>query len=273
MANRNRLGAIGLLLAAAVTASCGGDSSTETSALRARIDAQSAEIESLRRAAKESEARMRLLEERVAAAPAAAAQAPAPAAAKPGNAGAGTPGAADAPDAAVVTPDTVAAFFESEAGKQRLREALAAEEKRKSEAADREQHDRMVGFIKERISGTLSEQLGLDATQQQTLITVATDTMDRMGEVWRGMREARGDPALFAQAREKSQEIRKQAMDKVQQALTAEQYNKLQDVMGDGGAGLLFGGRGMGLGPGAGDRGTGGPAAPATGGGAPQGPR
>jgi hypothetical protein len=250
MANRSPIRACGLLLGAAALASCGGgDASAETAALRGRIDAQSAEIEALRKSARESDARMRLLEEKVAAAPAvASAQAPAGAAVVAKAAPPGATGAAAAP-APSPAAEAVAAFLDTEEGRLKIREAMQAEEKRKAEAAEKEQHDRMVGFIKERITGTLTEQLGLDATQQQTLITVASDTMDRMTEVWRGMRDARGDPNFFAQAREKSQEIRKQAMDKVQQALTAEQYNKLQDVLNDGGSGLLFGG-GRGMGPG-----------------------
>ncbi len=257
MANRNAVVTAGLFLgaAAAALAGCGGgDSSGETASLRAKLEAQSAEIEALRRGAKDQDARFRLMEEKLAAeGPARAAAARAPAVLRkpgvPGDPAApGTPEGA-APAEASPSAEAVASYLDTEAGRLKIREAMQAEEKRRAAQADQDQHDRMVGFIKERVTGTLAEQLGLDSTQQQTVITVATDTMDKMTEIWRGARDARGDATYFAQAREKTQEVRQQAMDKLQQSLTVDQFNKLQDILNEGGGGgmlLGLGARGLG---------------------------
>lgn len=286
MADRAGFGAGGVLLCAAASAfaGCGGgDTSGETAELRAKLEAQSTEIDALKKAVKDQDARFRLLEEKVSAvgpAGAAARHAAAggkPAATKPAAPGApadpGSPGTAASEDAAPSpSAEAVASYLDTEAGRQKIRDAMQAEEKRRAAQLEQDQHDRMVGFIKERVTGTLAEQLGLDSNQQQTVITVATDAMDKVTEIWRGARDARGDASYFAQAREKTLEVRQQAMDKLQQSLSVDQYNKLQDIMNEGGAGMLFGGaggRGIG-GMGGGGQG-GGPAGGGPAGGAPGG--
>ncbi len=242
--------AAGLLLGAAALAGCGGgDSSAETAALRARLEAQAAEIDALRKAAQEQDARFRLMEERLAAeGPARAAAA----AGKPGAAPAAVPGApADGKAAAPASPATeaVAAYLETEAGKEKIREAMQAEEKRRAAVAEQEQKERQATFLKEWVTGTLTAQLGLDTAQQEAVIAVAGDAAEKMAEVWRGWRDARQDPNFLANARTKSQEIRQQAMDKLSKTLSTDQYNKLQDVLNEPGrGGILLGGGGRGFG-------------------------
>jgi hypothetical protein len=115
----------------------------------------------------------------------------------------------------------------------------------------------MVGFVKERVTGYLTEQLNLDTAQQQAVLAVAVETTEKLGEIWKVMRENRGDPAALAQAREKTSELRQQAVEKIQQSLTVDQFNKFQEIMDKGGGGFLTGGFGGGA-PGAGTGGAGG---------------
>jgi hypothetical protein len=235
-----------MLLGAILLAGCtGGASDPGTGPLKARLDAQAAEIEALRKTVKEVEARSRLLEERLSAsAPrAGAAAAAAPAAAPADEA----PSAGPSP-AETAANRSMAEYLETDTGRQKLAEAVELAEKRRAEKTEAEQKERIQGFIKERVNGYLTEQLALDTAQQQTVLAVALETTEKMGEIWRGMRETRGDPSQFAQAREKSNEIRQQAVEKIQQALTVDQFNKFQDLMNEGGA-FLFGAGGRG-GPG-----------------------
>lgn len=233
---------VGLLLGAAALAACsdgGGDGGTAV--LRAKVEAQAAEIDALRKAAKDMDARARAIEERLSAAR------PTPAA------GPSSPKAAEgqvpsADDPVTPTTETVAAFLDTEQGRQKLVEAMEVAEKRRTEKADQDQRDRMMGLVKERVTGYLTEQLNLDTAQQQAVLAVAVDTTEKMTEVWRGMRDARGDAAALTQAREKSNEIRQQAVDKIQQALTVDQFNKFQEIMNEGGGGFLMGGGRGGMG-------------------------
>ena len=262
------------LLGAAALGGCGdgADPARATAELRAKVEAQAAEVESLRKGLREMEARSRVLEERLAATrpPAGTAAAPAPAG-RPGSPEGKGPVAAPPAAEGPLPPsaEAVAAYLDTDQGRLKIREAMQAEERRREEQTRQERREQALSLIKERVAGPLTEQLGLDSNQQQTVITVAADTMEKMEEIWRGARDARGDPNFFQQAREKTTEVRQQALDKLQQALTVDQYNKLQEIMneGGGGAGMLLGGRGMG-------GGFGGPGGgPPAGGGAGQGGR
>jgi hypothetical protein len=239
-----------------VLAGCGGadGSSRAVADLRSRVEAQSAEIDSMRREIGDLRAKTRLLEEGAAARPASDGTV---AGAKPG-----VPGSAEAPSAgeetgaATVPPspteESVAAFLETTEGQKRLESAVAAYEKRRQEEAARERRERLKTMIEERVKGALTERLGLDSQQQQSLIRISTDAAERAEEIWSSLRDARNDPAAFAQVREKSQQIRTDAMTQVQQTLTVDQYNKFQEVMAEGGGMGFFGGgdRGRGFGGG-----------------------
>jgi hypothetical protein len=219
-----------LLLGAAALAGCSdGGSDAGVAVLRAKVEAQAGEIEALKRSAKEMDARARLLEERLSAA-------------KPAPAATVAPAPAEAPVAGEETTGAVAAFLETEQGRQKLVEAMEAAEKRRAAQTEKEQRDRMLSIVKERVTGYLTEQLNLDTAQQQTVLAVAADATERTMEVWRGMRENRGDAAAFTQAREKSNEIRQEAVDKIQQALTVDQFNRFQEILNEGGGGLFLGG-------------------------------
>ncbi len=262
MARRSTARSSLLLLGAAALAGCsGGGPDSGTAVLRAKVEAQAAEIEALKKAARDMDARARALEERLSAS---SAPAKAPAAGAPSPAMEPRVPDADGPAGSPAT-EAVAAFLESEQGRQRLVEAMESAERRRAEKADQEQRDRMAGFVKERVTGYLTEQLGLDAAQQQTVLTVALETTEKMGEIWRGMRESRGDPAALAQVREKTGEIRQQAVDRIQQALTVDQFTKFQEILNEGGGGFLMGGGRGGMG-GFGGGAPGGGAAPAGGG-------
>jgi len=242
-----------LLLGAAALAGCSdGGSDSGTAALREKVEAQASEIEALKKASRDMDARARAIEERLSAVRAGHEGSRA-AGRMAGSADVAPDAAADgmapAPDAATTpTTEAVASFLETEQGKQKLAEAMEAAEKRRAKKADQETRDRMMSFVKERVTGYLTEQLGLDANQQQSVLAVAVDTTEKMTEVWRGAREARGDPAFFTAAREKTTEIRQQAVDKIQQALTVDQFTKFQEIMNDGGGGFLMGGGRGGMG-------------------------
>jgi hypothetical protein len=239
-----RVHALASAALALAAAGCGpGDGSDRAMAdLRSRVEAQAAEMESLRRQLAETDARARLLEER-----AAAATPPVPGAAAPASSAAPAAGPAEAAKEAAPAPDasSTEAYFESESGRQRLEAALEAVERRRQEQAAKERRERTRAMIEERVKGTLTERLGLDAQQQQTVLRVAVEAAERAEELFAGLREGRGDPSAFAQAREKGQQIRNDAMGQLQQALTVDQYNKLQEVMAEDRGGFLgFGGRG-----------------------------
>jgi hypothetical protein len=251
MAPRAAAAAI-LVLAAAVPAGCGAEdgSARAVADLRSKADAQAAEIEALRREVADLAARARLLEERAASATGPAGPA-APAAAGPGPAG-GAPDAAEGGGIPAPADGEIAEYLATPEGRKRIEDAVTAVENRRREEAAKERRDRLRAMIEERVKGQLAERLGLDSQQQQTLIRVSTDAAERYEEVWSTLRDARNDPAAITQAREKAGQIRADAMNEVQQALTVDQYNKLQEVMAEGGmGGFLGGGRGFG-GPGGG---------------------
>lgn len=253
-----------LLGGAALLASCGGadaDLVRQQSALRSRSEAQAAEIEELKAELKRLGERSRTLEESLAARGASPASGRAAGAAVP--AGDGAPAGEAAPgSAAPLGPlgEEVASFIESEAGKEKLRAFLREEEVRKEEEERRQQRVRTENFIRERVTGYLTEQLNLTAEQQGRVIDIAMEAADRLGETWRMPRGGGMDPTAFAGMREKTEEVRKEAMDKLSQALTVDQFAKLQEL---GPAALMMGG------PGRGGFGGGGPGAP---GAAPGGP-
>ncbi len=241
-----------LLGAAALLCACSGgneDVIRQQGELRSKLETQNAEVEALRSRVKDLESRSRSLEEQVAAVGIARPAAPAPAAAAPGE---GAPGEADA--AAGDATAEAASFLDSEAGKEKLREFLKEEEVRKEEADRRQMEERMDAAVKDRVTGYLTEQLNLTPDQQGRVIDIASEAARRMGEVWRGARGGPGAPgaapADFQGMREKTDEIRKDAMDKLSQALTVDQYNKLEEL----GPGAFIGGGRGGFG--------GGPAAP-----------
>jgi hypothetical protein len=235
-----------------------------------KVETQAAEIDSLGRQVRLLEARSKAVEEQVnarAGAPATAKSAPA----KPAEGETGAPAGPEPLTGEVaVTAEAVGTFLDTEQGRQRIREAVAAEDRRKQEEARAQRREQTMSFIKERVTGSLAEALGLDAKQQQTVITIAADTMERMEEIWRGARDGgQGNPQFFADARQKATEVMTQTQEKLQQALTADQYTKLQELNAEGNG--LMPGRGFGgLGGfgGGGGRGPGG----GGGGGAPQAP-
>jgi hypothetical protein len=231
-------------LAAAAAGGCAGEGDGRATAeLRGRVEAQSKEVADLRDAMKAMDARNRLLEERLAAAPGSRPAAPAAG----GPAAAGAPAAADGaePAAEAAAPDpfalSAAEWIDSEPGKQKLRDFLAAEEKRKAEIAEQERRDQALAFLKERVAGTLAEQLNLDAKQQQAVITVAMDARDRLTEIWRGARDGRADPAFFQTAREKTQQIRQESLDQLSKSLSTDQVEKLAEMAAGRDGGFLFG--------------------------------
>ncbi len=269
------LAARAIALPAAALGGCDDDGARrEVAELRAKVESRTAEADALVRRVKELEARSRSLEEQVASL---SLRPGAPAAAKAPRTGAP---AAPGEEAAVATPDAsapaapgdVAAYFDTEAGKQKLRDFLQAEERARDQRNQQAVREQMETSIRDRVTGALTEQLGLDRRQQDALVAIAVDTMDKMGEVWRGARDARNDPNFMVTARDKTQQIRQDALDRVAQALTAEQNSKFLEIQAD--RNLL--GRGMGpMGP---DIGVGGGAGgrfrgPDQGGGAPSPPR
>jgi hypothetical protein len=255
-----------VLLPAAVAAGCGvEDRGPQVEALQGRIQSQATEIAALRDTVNALDKRARVLEEQAAAARAAAAkEAPKPAADGATSKDAPAASGEAVPDS---PGDAVATFLDTDRGRQKIRDMIQAEEKRRAEEGDQQRREQFMTYIKDRVAGYWTEQLGLDSTQQEAVVKIASEAMDRMGEIWRGMRDARNDPNFATTAREKTQEIVAQAQEKLQQTLTVEQYNKFQEL--SPGGGLLFGGRGGMGGPGfGGGGGGGGPGAP---GGAPRG--
>jgi len=250
--------AIALAAPLALLAGCGGGdvSSRAVADLRSKVEAQSAEIEGLRKQVGDLRAKTRLLEEATAARGPSAEDGAAPAGGAPAEAGA-TDAAEPADPAAAASPTeaSVIAFLDTPEGRKRLESAVEAHEKRRQEDAARERRERVKAMIEERVKGTLTERLGLDSQQQQSLIRISTDAAEKAEEIWASMRDGRNDPTVFAQAREKGQQIRTDAMNQVQQTLTVDQYNKFQEVMAEGGMGFFGGGdrggRGWGGGGGA----------------------
>jgi len=237
------LAGAGLLLAA-----CGGpdaDVIRQQGELRSRLEAQSAEVEGLRGRVKELEARSRALEEQVAAVGLPRTAAPAAPGAAPSAAAAGTPVDPGTEGGSAETPAAdVAALLESEEGKEKLRAFLLAEETRKREADRKQRREQMETRIRDRVSGYLTEQLNLTQDQQARVTEIAVDTMDRVGEVWRSARDGGGGGQQpdFQAMRDRTEEIRREAMDQLSQALTVDQYNKLQELGPS--MGLMPGGRG-----------------------------
>ena len=234
------------LAAVLLAAGCGsGDGSDRAVAdLRSRVEAQSAEMDALKKRLADAEARSRLLEERAGAAgPTVTVASAVGASAKAPDAAAATE-AKDAAAAPAPTPEATDEYFDSETGRKRIEAAVEAVERRRQEQAAKERRERVRTMIEERVKGTLTERLGLDAQQQQTVIRVATDAAEKVEDLFAGMRDNR-DPAAFVQAREKGTQIRNEAMGQLQQALTVDQYNKLQETMAEDRGGLFgIGGRG-----------------------------
>jgi hypothetical protein len=264
--------AIAATLAAPFLAACsGGGPDPEVAHLRARADAQTQEIDALGRQVRALEARSKEMEEQFHARSGAPAAAVVASPAKPAEGEAATPGGPEPLTGEVaVTAEAVGTFLDTEQGRTRIREAIAAEEKRKQEEQRAQRREQTMSFIKERVSGSLGEALGLDAKQQQTVITIASDTMEKMEDIWRGARDGQGNPQGFADARQKTQEVMSQAQKDLQQALTVDQYTKLQEMNAEGTG--LFPGRGMGSIGGFGGRGPGGQGGAGGGGGATQSP-
>ena len=235
------------LAAVLLAAGCGGGDGSDRAVadLRSRVEAQAAEMDALKKRLAEEEARSRLLEERAAAAGPAAAAAPSVGApAKSPDAAVASDGKEASPALPTPTPAATDEYFDSETGRKRIEAAVEAVERRKQEQAAKERRERMRTMIEERVKGTLTERLGLDQQQQQTVIRVATDAAEKVEELFAGMRDNR-DPAAFAQAREKGAQIRNDAMGQLQQALTVDQYNKLQETMAEDRGGIFgIGGRG-----------------------------
>ncbi len=262
------------LIPAVLLAGCGSgeDRGREVDGLKAKSQAQAGEIEALRKSVTDLDAKTRALEEQVAAARADA-QSPAPAAATKGpgaDGDAARDGTAPAGDGTAPDPasEAVAAYLDTDRGRVKFRELLRAEQKRQQEEQEQQRRTLMLTAVRERITGPLTEQLGLDSNQQQALIGIATDAMEKMGEIWRSTRDGGGDGAGFAAAGEKSREVFQQSMTLVQQALTVDQYNRLQEMRGAGNL-FGFGGRGMGgagFGPPQGGDGSPGPAGQGRGG-------
>lgn len=244
--------AASLLGAGLLLSACRGgneDVIRQQSELRSKLELQAAEAEALRSRIGELESRSRSLEEQVAALGVRPAPVPASGAGPAARAGEAEESAAPASSGG-----EVASLLESEAGREKLREFLKEEEARREEVARKANEERLEGFIKDRVTGYLTEQLNLTADQQARVIDITTEAGRRYSELWKDFRPgagAGGNPTDMQAIRDKSEEIRKETMDKLSQALTVDQYNKLEEL--GPGAGIL-GGRGFG--------GSGGPSPP-----------
>ena len=265
--------AVAATLVAPLLAACsGGGPDPEVARLRAKVETQAGEIDSLGRQVRLLEARSKAVEEQVNARTASATTTAA-APAKPAEGEAAAPGGPEPLTGEVaMTAEAVGTFLDTEQGRTRIREAVAAEEKRRQEEQRAQRKEQTMSFVKERVTGSLADALGLDQKQQQAVITIAADTLDRMEEVWRGARDGQGGAQAMGDARQKTAEVMAQAQTDLQNALTVDQYTKLQTMNAEGTG--LFPGRGMGgfggFGGGGGTRGPGG--SRDGGGGTPQAP-
>ncbi len=168
-----------------------------------------------------------------------------------------TPESADAPS------DPVVASLESEAGRAKVEAIVHDLQRREQEEREKKQSEATVKRVRDWVEGTLAEQLGLDEQQKKTVGDILATGAEKGIRLWAQARDGGLDAEAIASLRTKGAEIRTEAEDKLKQALTAEQFQKFQEVSGRAMGGMGFGMGFGGGGPGGGNAGAGGGTFPA----------